>query len=92
LKFAQSNILASFYDIDLSYAGTWFKPWLTHFRKVSTDVSWQALVTNWAQYEVLSPPNGVSLFVSYYYYYYYLLHMDIEAAHCITTRGGPVVD
>ncbi|KAH9955191.1 hypothetical protein BGW80DRAFT_1566314 [Lactifluus volemus] len=43
---------------DSFYANQWFAPWLAHFRQVSTDASWQALVTEWAQYEALNPPDG----------------------------------
>jgi hypothetical protein len=45
---------------DPFYESQWFAPWLAHFRQVSTDASWQALVTEWAQYEALNPPDGVS--------------------------------
>ncbi|KAI0245466.1 hypothetical protein BJV78DRAFT_1287779 [Lactifluus subvellereus] len=43
---------------DSFYANEWFASWLAHFRKVSADVYWQALVTEWAQYEALNPLEG----------------------------------
>ncbi len=45
---------------DSLYASKWFAQWLAHFRQVSTDVSWQALVAEWTQYEALNSPDGVS--------------------------------
>jgi hypothetical protein len=43
-----------------SHANKWFTPWVAHFRQLSTDPSWQALVTKWKQFELLNPPDGVS--------------------------------
>jgi hypothetical protein len=45
---------------DSLYENAWFAPWLTHFQQVSPNRSWQVLVMNWAHFELLNPPDGVS--------------------------------
>jgi hypothetical protein len=42
---------------------TWFAPWLKHFRSASNSASWNALLTKWAEYELLNPPDGVRSFI-----------------------------
>jgi hypothetical protein len=73
---------------DLVYAGMWFAPSLTRFRQISADTSWQALVTNWAQYEMLSPPDGVSSSLSCLLFCFM---SGAEVAHSVTPRGGSMV-
>src|SRR5882757_4434815 len=74
---------------DLIYADMWFAPSLTRFRQISADSSWQVLVTKWAQYEILSPPDGVSSSLSCFLFCFM---SGTEVAHSVTSRGSPMVD
>jgi hypothetical protein len=75
--------------VDSFYVNEWFAPWLAHFRQVSTGVSWQALVTEWVQYEALKPPDGVS-FLQFCLLFCFI--SIAEVAHGITSGGSALVD
>jgi len=44
-------------------ADVWFASWLGRFESISADPAWQALVSEWVQYEKLNPPAGVSVLI-----------------------------
>ena len=45
-----------------AHANTWFASWVTHMRVLSADPTWQGLVSEWARYEALSPPDKVRFY------------------------------
>ena len=45
-----------------SHTNAWFASWATSFMGMSEDLAWRALVSEWAQFEVLTPPGGVHLY------------------------------
>jgi hypothetical protein len=68
-----------------AHSGAWFAPWFTHIREISADPAWQALVSEWARYEALSPPEGVRVLFSHSFFSLTLssrMTLFSEVNHC----------